>query len=115
MRRKGIFIRYCENYKAFKIYISCQRKVEIRKDVMFDEDATLWKARYLPRPPPPEKSNDDMDILDGPYMLEYETNIVDDPMELMDPLYPPPSDPPTRKRPLWLCDTLRDDERQVPI
>ena len=36
-------------------------------------------------------------------------------MEPMDPLDPPPTNPPIRKRPLWLCDTLQDNERQVLI
>ena len=52
-----------------------------------------------------------MDILDGPYVPESERDIVDDPMEPMDSLDPPPCDPPTRKRELWLHDTLQDDER----
>ena len=56
-----------------------------------------------------------MDILAGPSMPESETDIVDDPMEPMDPLDPPLSDPPTRKRPLWLLDNLHDTKRNVPI
>jgi len=107
--RKGMFVRYFENSKAFRIYIPGQRKVEISRDVMLDEDVTIGKARDIPLPPPPEK-NDDMDILDGPSMPEYYTGIVD-PMEPMNPLDPPPCDPHTRKRPLWLCDTIQDDER----
>eukprot|EP00253_Pinus_taeda_P021870 PITA_21870 len=41
-----------------------------------------------------------MDILDGLSVLEFETDIVDDPMEPMDPLDSPLSNPPTTKRPL---------------
>ena len=104
--RKGTFIGYYENYKALRIYIPSQRKVEIRRYVTFDEDVTLGKVRDLPLPPP-KKRNDDMDILDGPSMLESKTDIVDDPMEPMDPLDPPPSDTPTRKRPIWLMTHYR--------
>lgn len=100
-----MFVGYCENSKASRIYIPSQRKVEISRDVTFSEGFSLGKSRYLPLPPPPRK-NDDMDILDGPFVLESETNIVDHPMEPMDPLEPPSCDPPTRKRPLWLHDTL---------
>lgn len=32
--------------------------------------------------------------------------MVDDPIEPMDLLDPPPSDHPSEKRPLWLCDNL---------
>lgn len=112
--RKGTFVGYCENSKAFRIYIPGQRKVEISRDVTFDEDVALGKARDLPPPPPPEK-NDDMDILDDPSIPEFETDIVDDPMEPMDPLDPHPCDPPARKRPPCLRDTLQDDERRAPI
>lgn len=86
-------------------------KVEISRDVTFDEYFALEKARDLPSPPLPEKGGD-MDILDGPSMPEFETNIVDDPM---DPLDSPPSNPPTRKRPVWLCDTLQDANSHVHV
>ena len=56
-----------------------------------------------------------MDNLDGPSMLKYETDIVDDPVEPMDPLDTPPFDPLPRKRPLWLHGSLQDGERHVPI
>lgn len=54
-----------------------------------------------------------MDILDGPFVLESKRDIVNDPMEPMDPLSPPPCDPPAKKKPLWLCDTLQDDESRI--
>lgn len=103
--RNGTFVGYCENSKEFRIYIPSQRKVEISRDVTFVEDVTLGKVRYIPLPPP-TKNNGDMDILDGPFVPEFETDIVNDPMEPIDPLDSPLSNPPTRKKPLWLCDTL---------
>ena len=42
-------------------YIHGQRKIEFSRDVAFDEDVALGKARDLPPFSPPEK-NDDMDI-----------------------------------------------------
>lgn len=84
-----------------------KKKVKISRDVTFDEDVSLGKERDL-TPPPPLEKNDDMDILDGPFVTKSEINIVNDPM---DSLYPPQYDPPTRKRPLWLQDILQDDER----
>lgn len=71
------------------------------------------KARDLPLSLPPKKKNDDMDILDCPSVLEFENDIVDDTMEPMDTLDPPPCDPLARKRPLWFRDTLQDVERHV--
>lgn len=56
--RNATFVGYGENSKAYKIYIPRQRKVEIHRDVTFDEDETLEKPRDLP-PPPPKEENDD--------------------------------------------------------
>ena len=44
-RKKGIFVGYCEVYKAFKIYIPGYHHIEINRDVTFDEDATLKRSR----------------------------------------------------------------------
>lgn len=44
--RKGTFVGYCEDSKAFKIYIFSQRKVEISKDVTFDEDGALRRDHF---------------------------------------------------------------------
>jgi len=41
--RKGMFVGYCENSKAFRIYIPGQRKVEISRDVTFDEDVAGYR------------------------------------------------------------------------
>jgi hypothetical protein len=43
--KKGIFVGYCEVSKAFKIYIPCYHHIEINRDVIFNEDATLKKSR----------------------------------------------------------------------
>lgn len=47
-------------------------------------------------------------------MMEYDKDIVANPMELMDPLDTPPSDPLAWNRPVWLHYTLQDAERYVP-
>ena len=107
-----MFVVYCENSKEYRIYIPSQRKVDISRDLTFNEDSALGKERDLPLPPPPE--NNDMDIFYGSSMPEYDIDIIDDPMEPMDPLDPPPFHPP-KKRPFWLRDTLQYDERRIPI
>jgi hypothetical protein len=43
--KKGIFVGYCEVYKAFKIYIPSYHHIEINKDVTFDEDTSLKRSR----------------------------------------------------------------------
>jgi hypothetical protein len=42
--KKGIFVGYCEVSKAFRIYIPGHCHIEIKRDVTFDEDATLKKS-----------------------------------------------------------------------
>jgi hypothetical protein len=42
-RKKGVFVGYCEVSKAFKIYISGYRHIEISRDVTFDEDVSFSK------------------------------------------------------------------------
>ena len=46
--KKEMFVGYNETSKAYRIYVSSQREVEICHDVTFDEDATLKKVRNLP-------------------------------------------------------------------
>jgi hypothetical protein len=43
--KKGIFLGYCEVYKAFKIYIPGHFHIEIRWDMTFDEEVGLKKSR----------------------------------------------------------------------
>ena len=39
--KKGTFVSYNENSKAYRIYVPSQREVEISHDVTFDEDSSL--------------------------------------------------------------------------
>jgi hypothetical protein len=43
--KKGIFVGYCEDSKAFRIYILGYHHIEINRDVTFDEYETLKKSR----------------------------------------------------------------------
>jgi hypothetical protein len=45
--KKGIFVGYCEVSKAFRIYISGQHHIEIRRDVTFDEDEAHKKSKLF--------------------------------------------------------------------
>eukprot|EP00253_Pinus_taeda_P029075 PITA_29075 len=87
------------------------REVEISHDVTFDEDSTLRKVRDL-LIPRKDNNDDDPGKKDEP--------LSDDPMpdaeDLMDPIDPPPSDLCTsRKRPVWLKDTLQDVEKHIAL
>ena len=43
--KKGIFVRYYEVSKSFRIYISGFHHIDISRDVTFDEETNLNKSR----------------------------------------------------------------------
>jgi hypothetical protein len=45
LKKKGIFVGYCEVSKAFRIYILGHHHIDINRDLTFDEDATLKKSK----------------------------------------------------------------------
>jgi hypothetical protein len=42
--KKGIFVGYCDSSKAYRIYISEQHKIEVSRDVTFDERMAFKKS-----------------------------------------------------------------------
>jgi hypothetical protein len=45
--KKGVFVGYSEKSKAYRIYVIGQRKIEVRGDVNFHEEATFHKYGEL--------------------------------------------------------------------
>ena len=45
--KKGVFVGYNDNSKDYKIYVPGQRKIEVRRDVTFHEEASFKKSREL--------------------------------------------------------------------
>jgi hypothetical protein len=43
--KKGIFVRYSETSKAYRVYIPGHQHIETNRDVNFDEDATFSRSR----------------------------------------------------------------------
>ena len=46
--KKGIFLGYSENLKAYRIYFPGFKKIDISKDITFDEDLAYIKSRKRP-------------------------------------------------------------------
>ena len=46
--KKGIFVGYSESSKAYRIYFPGFKKLDISRDVTFDEDSTYKKSRKIP-------------------------------------------------------------------
>ena len=47
-RKKGIFVGYSESSKAYRIYFPGLKKIDISRDVTFDEDSAYNKSRKRP-------------------------------------------------------------------
>ena len=47
-RKKGIFVGYSEILKAYIIYFPGFKKIDISRDIKFDEDSTYNKSRKRP-------------------------------------------------------------------
>lgn len=55
---KGIFVRYSETSKAYRIYIPVKRKVVVRQDVKFEEERAFRRSQelhYLESPDPQQQ------------------------------------------------------------
>ena len=46
--RKGMFVGYFERSKAYRIYFPGFKKIDISRDVTFDEDSAYIKSRKRP-------------------------------------------------------------------
>ena len=46
--KKGIFVGYSESSKAYRIYFPGYKKIDISRDVIFDEDIAYNKSRKRP-------------------------------------------------------------------
>ena len=84
-RRKGIFVGYSESLKAYIIYFPRYKKIDISKDVTFDEDTSYNKSRTRPTEEPKEI---EVPIIHDGTMKEAiieEDQEIEEPQELVDP------------------------------
>ena len=45
--KKGIFVGYSESAKAYQIYISGHKRIELSRDVTFEEDVAYRRSRHV--------------------------------------------------------------------
>jgi hypothetical protein len=104
--KKGIFMGYSDSSKAYRIYIPEQHKIEVSRDVTFNEKMAFNKSI--------EETIEEEEIEE---LNEESTENENDEKELPDhPMQPCENIdshivPKTKKRPAWLEVTLQDAER----
>jgi hypothetical protein len=81
--RKGTFVGYSEFSKAYQIYISGQRQIELSRDVTFEEEVAFKESREV------EMEIDSETIPPPPSAIHREINIIpDEPTAPVDPVSP---------------------------
>ncbi|XP_057826602.2 retrovirus-related Pol polyprotein from transposon TNT 1-94 isoform X1 [Cryptomeria japonica] len=111
--KKGILVGYNESSKAFRIYISGQRYVEVSRDVTFEDIAFKRSKGSLSNNNDMEIENQDSIVDANPEIQEEPTDLPDrvvqnDSLETMLPTDIPQDIVVCKKRPLWVRNTIQD-------
>jgi hypothetical protein len=105
--KRVIFVGYNESSKAYRIYVPGQHKIEISRDITFDERIAFKKSI---------ESNEEEEHEDT---KEESTCSPEQPIEEQEPPHEsvePTIIPKTRKRPTWLETTLQEAKKhKAPI
>jgi hypothetical protein len=106
--QKGIFVGYSDTLKAYRIYIPGHRKLEINRDVTFDENTSFSESKQICAKEVHEEENE---VPKVPEAVELEEVIPAD-HDIVEPqkLAEIPS---CKKRLAWAQELIRDAERIV--
>lgn len=115
-RKQGIFVGYNESAKAYRIYIPDQKKMELSRDITFEEDAAYRRSRHTNSDS--DQQDASQELLDSPSPLAKKETLEDDSIEPIDPVDPivpdlVPRDTLVlgqRRRLPWLRQTLQHAE-----
>lgn len=106
---------YSETSKAYRIYITSQKQIEVNRDVTFEEDVAFRKSKgsCMETVDEDHETRQDMDIDHTPEIQRESTESVadDDPIEPLDPTDGPRDIVVNRKRPLWARNTMQEAEK----
>ena len=91
--KKGIFVGYYESLKAYKIYFPGFKKIDISRDITFDEDLTYNKSRKRPA--------EHLEEIEEPRIHETTMNeeIQEEDRELEEHVHPPQEKNPHKRKP----------------
>ena len=108
--KKGIFVGYSDNSKAYRIYVLGQRYIEVSRDMIFHEEVVLRHTQELSK----ENEGPPSKILDSEVQREeeeFENQIPDVPKEPESPPEELLEVPPSKRRPAWYRKTVQEDEK----
>jgi hypothetical protein len=111
--KKGVFVGYSENSKAYRIYVPGQRQIEVSRDVTFHEEVTFKKSRELQQeseavqPAPPSSENEESDD-QREEPREWPSN---DPLEPIEVLERTLEEPPAKRKPRQIKEIVQEAER----
>ena len=107
-RRKGIFVGYSKSSKAYRIYFPGFKKIDISRDVKFNEDSTYNKSRkihveYL--------EEIEVPIIRDTTMIEENTEEDLEMEEPQEPIYPSHENNYYKRKLAWVCEEIQGAER----
>jgi hypothetical protein len=111
--KKGLFLGYSENSKAYKIYVPGQRQIEVSIYVTFHEEATFNKSRELQedseavQPTSPSSKNEESDD----QREEPREGPSNEPLEPTKVLEITLKENLAKRKPGWLKDKVQEAER----
>ena len=100
-RKKGIFVGYSNPSKAYKIYIKEGHHIEVRRDVIFDENIAFKRSKEISS----DSDEEDIPIFEEEFNKEEEDTHQED-----EGSSEPVTIPEKRKIPNWLTSTLQEVE-----
>ena len=92
--KKGIFVGYSENSKSYRIYFPGFKKIDINKDVTFDEDLAYNKSKKRLAEEPKET--------EVPRIQDTTMTEAISEEEPQEPVDPPQEKNPHKRKPAWV-------------
>ena len=99
---------YSESPKACKIYFPRFKKIDISRDVTFDEDTTYKKSRKRP-----VEDHEETEVPRIPNTTINEENLEEnrEMEEPREPIDPPQEKNPRKRKPTWVREAIQGVER----
>ena len=95
---------YSEISKAYRIYFPVFKKIDISRDVQFDEDSTYKKSRKIPNAELEETEEPRIRDTTMNEAIPEEDQEIEEPQELVDP---PQEKNPHKRKPSWVREDIQ--------